>query len=160
MRRLPENRLIIALRLEARQPDRVNATGRGRSASGCGGEACEPELCRRIVAAGGRLLYVPDAVVDHLVPATRLTEAYLAQRFFYQGVTEAFTDIRFAGVRAAWTRVGRGLRHRAAGVSWDGVANAEGNAMLERCRRRQSLGYAAGCVVGLLRYRALRRLAA
>jgi len=119
----------------------------------------EPELCRRIVAAGGRLLYVPDAVVDHLVPATRLTEAYLAQRFFYQGVTEAFTDIRFAGVRAAWTRVGRGLRHRAAGVSWDGVANAEGNAMLERCRRRQSLGYAAGCVVGLLRYRALRRLA-
>jgi len=120
----------------------------------------EPELCRRIVAGGGHLVYVPDAVVDHLVPVTRLTETYLARRFFYQGVTEAFTDIRFAGALAAWRRVGRGLRHRAAGTSWDGAANAEGNAMLERCRRRQSLGYAAGSIVGLLRYRALRRLAA
>src|SRR5207244_5312028 len=100
----------------------------------------EPELCRRIVAAGGRLLYVPDAVVDHLVPATRLTEAYLAQRFFYQGVTEAFTDIRFAGARAAWTRVGRGLRQRAAGQSWDCGDYAAGNAMLQCCRSRHTVG--------------------
>jgi GT2 family glycosyltransferase len=120
----------------------------------------EPEICRRIVDGGGRILYVPGASVEHLVPVGRLTADYLARRFFYQGITEAFADIRFSGARAAWARLGRGLGRRATGTSWDGVANAGGNPTLEHCRRRQSLGYAAGCVVGLFRYRALRRLAA
>ena len=120
----------------------------------------EPELCRRIVAAGGRIRYVPNAVVDHLTPVARLDATWLAKRFFYQGVTEAFADVRFAGALAAWAKLGRGLRHRIAGTGWDGHANAGGNAILVSCRRRQSLGYAAGLVVGTLRYRALRLEAA
>ena len=120
----------------------------------------EPELCRRIVAGGGRLRYVPDAAVDHLVPASRLTREWLARRFFYQGVTEAFADIRFAGGRAAWARLGRGLTGRVRGTAWDGPGNANGNAVLADCRRRQSLGYAAGVLLGSLRYRALRKRAA
>jgi len=120
----------------------------------------EPELCRRIVAGGGRILYAPGAVVEHLIPAGRLTAEYMARRFFYQGITEAFTDIRFDGARAAWARLGRGIGRRASGTSWDGMANADGNRMLMHCRRRQSIGYAVGCVIGMLRYPALRRLAA
>jgi glycosyltransferase involved in cell wall biosynthesis len=120
----------------------------------------EPELCRRIVAAGGRLRYVPGAVVEHLVPASRLTAEWLARRFFYQGVTEAFADIRFAGGLAAWARLGRGITGRMRGSSWDGTLNANGNAVLTECRRRQSLGYAAGVLVGSVRYRALRKRAA
>jgi hypothetical protein len=103
---------------------------------------------------------VPDAVVEHLVPASRLRPAELARRFFYQGVAEALIDIRFDGARAAYGRVVGGLRHRATGTAWDDPALADGNPILAHCRRRQSLGYAAGCVVGLLRYRALRRYAA
>jgi glycosyltransferase involved in cell wall biosynthesis len=120
----------------------------------------EPELCRRIVARGGRILYVPDAGADHIVPARRLTADSLARRFFYQGVTEAFADIRFAGARAAWARLGRGLRGRLAGTAWDRTEHADGNATLAAFRRRQSLGYAAGVLVGSLRYRALRQRAA
>jgi len=120
----------------------------------------EPELCRRIVEAGGRLRYVPGAVVEHLVPASRLTAGWLARRFFYQGVTEAFADIRFAGGLAAWARLGRGITGRMRGSSWDGPLNANGNAVLSGCRRRQSLGYAAGVLLGSLRYRALRKRAA
>jgi hypothetical protein len=120
----------------------------------------EPELCRRLIAAGGRIVYVPGAIVDHLTPVSRLTADWIARRFFYQGVTEAFADVRFSGARAAWNKLGRGLGHRLRGASWDGAANAGGNAMLAACRRRQSLGYAAGVVVGTLRYRALRLAAA
>lgn len=120
----------------------------------------EPELCRRIVQAGGRLRYAPGAVVEHLVPASRLTAEWLGRRFFYQGVTEAFADIRFAGGLAAWARLSRGITGRMRGASWDGADNAGGNPVLAECRRRQSLGYAAGVLLGSLRYRALRKRAA
>lgn len=116
----------------------------------------EPELCRRIVAAGGRIVYVPDAVVDHFLPAARLTREAMARRFFYQGVTEAFAAIRFDGAGSAWARLARGVRRRVEGNAWDRPGNADHNQVLAHCRRRQSLGYAAGVVLGTLRYRVLR----
>jgi glycosyltransferase involved in cell wall biosynthesis len=43
------------------------------------------DLCRRLVAAGGRIIYVPDAVVVHELPAGRLTARYLLRRAYAQG---------------------------------------------------------------------------
>ena len=43
------------------------------------------DLCRRVAAAGGRIVYVPDAVVVHDVPAHRLTPRYMLRRAYAQG---------------------------------------------------------------------------
>jgi len=43
------------------------------------------DLCRRFVAAGGRIVYVPDAVVIHELPPDRLTPGYLVRRSYAQG---------------------------------------------------------------------------
>ena len=43
------------------------------------------DLCRRLVAAGGRIVYVPDAVVVHELLPDRLTPSYLVKRTYAQG---------------------------------------------------------------------------
>jgi GT2 family glycosyltransferase len=43
------------------------------------------DLCRRLMRAGARIRYVPDAVVVHEVPSHRLTRAYLLRRAYAQG---------------------------------------------------------------------------
>ena len=118
----------------------------------------EYELCRRLVAHGGRLRYVANAVVEHLVPGARLAPPAMARRFYYQGMSEAFADIRFAGARVAWVKLLRGVGRRLTGAAWDGTGPAAGNAVLAGCRRRQSLGYAAGVLAGMLQYPRLRRI--
>ena len=43
------------------------------------------DLCRRFAASGGRIVYIPDAVVVHDVPGARLTRRYLLRRAYAQG---------------------------------------------------------------------------
>jgi GT2 family glycosyltransferase len=43
------------------------------------------DLCHRCMGAGGRIVYVPDALVTHDVPAERLTFRYLLRRAYAQG---------------------------------------------------------------------------
>lgn len=43
------------------------------------------DLCRRFAASGGRIVYVPDAVVVHDVPRARLSRRYLLRRAYAQG---------------------------------------------------------------------------
>jgi glycosyltransferase involved in cell wall biosynthesis len=45
-----------------------------------------------IVRSGGRMLYTPFANVRHLVPTSRLTPKWLAQRRFWGGVTRAVVE--------------------------------------------------------------------
>ena len=45
----------------------------------------DSDICRRLLAAGERLLYVPDAVVFHPVDDRRVTRAYFERYYFDQG---------------------------------------------------------------------------
>lgn len=82
------------------------------------------QLCRAVVAAGGRLRWVPDAVVVHELPASRLSRRWILRRAYLQGRSDWQVDAaelrarRANGVRvaAAWLagqlrrRVAEGLR--------------------------------------------------
>jgi glucosyl-dolichyl phosphate glucuronosyltransferase len=52
----------------------------------------EIELLARIVAAGGRVVYWPQAAVAHRVPAERLTKTWFRRRAFAQGVSDVRTE--------------------------------------------------------------------
>jgi glycosyltransferase involved in cell wall biosynthesis len=49
-----------------------------------GGE--ESDLCQRVTAAGGRIMYVGDAVVEHVIPPDRLSALWVAKRLYYAGL--------------------------------------------------------------------------
>jgi GT2 family glycosyltransferase len=65
-------------------------------------------LCRRFVDLGGTIRYVPDAVVVHELPASRLRRRYLLRRFYAQGRSdwllerELLSSTRTGGLAAAW----------------------------------------------------------
>jgi hypothetical protein len=48
----------------------------------------EIEVIARLGQAGGQLLYVPEAVVEHLVPPERLTQAWFRRRVAWQAVSD------------------------------------------------------------------------
>ena len=52
------------------------------------------DLCRRWAAAGGRIAYVPGAVVVHDVPPARVTIQYVARRAYAQGRSDWLLDRR------------------------------------------------------------------
>ena len=49
----------------------------------------ETELCYRVEKAGGKIVYVPDAVVDHVIAQERLTKSWFRTRAFCQGLSKA-----------------------------------------------------------------------
>src|SRR5581483_10531209 len=49
----------------------------------------DTELFERIVARGGRMGFVPRAIVHHMVPAERMTRAYLRRKSFAYGFGSA-----------------------------------------------------------------------
>ena len=50
------------------------------------------EICRRVQEAGFRALYVPDAAVEHWVPAERARVSYFLRWFYWSGITHAIMD--------------------------------------------------------------------
>jgi glucosyl-dolichyl phosphate glucuronosyltransferase len=54
----------------------------------------ETGLAFTVMEKGGRILYHPDATVTHVIPASRLTPKSFADRAFYQGVCDSYTQIR------------------------------------------------------------------
>ncbi len=57
----------------------------------------DTDLCERTLAAGGRLVYEPGAIVHHWIPAERLSAAYLRRRAFATGRTRALQMARRLG---------------------------------------------------------------
>ena len=47
------------------------------------------EWCRRAHAAGLTGFYVPDVVVQHLIPRERLTRRYFRRWFYWRGISRA-----------------------------------------------------------------------
>jgi GT2 family glycosyltransferase len=50
------------------------------------------ELCRRVQDAGYVARYVPDAAVEHWVPANRARVSYFLRWFYWSGITHAIMD--------------------------------------------------------------------
>ncbi|HVU19376.1 MAG TPA: glycosyltransferase [Rhizomicrobium sp.] len=61
-----------------------------------GGEALlsndESDVIERMGAKGARLIYAPEAVVDHLVAADRLTQSWFRRRAAWQAVSDYIAD--------------------------------------------------------------------
>ncbi len=60
----------------------------------------DTEFFKRAHARGHRILYLPSLVVQHLVPASRLTRAFFRERLLYSGYTRAALGTEGAGIIA------------------------------------------------------------
>jgi len=113
----------------------------------------DSDICRRLLSAGERLLYVPDAIAFHPVDDRRLTRAYFERYYFDQGRARTREEGLPAGA-ACWFDVPRYLiasacRKLAIWLLAGGVKR--------RFYHKLQFYYAAGRIVEA---RALRRAAA
>ncbi len=76
---------------------RLDLDRKGSSLMGGG----DTEFFIRARARGKRLLYLPELVVDHRVPASRLTREFFRERLFYSGYTRAAHGTESVPRRAA-----------------------------------------------------------
>jgi glycosyltransferase involved in cell wall biosynthesis len=69
----------------------------------------ESEVIEKMARKGARLIYAPEAVVEHLVPAERLTQSWFRRRAVWQGVSDYLMDSERAFEKApgAWRGVTR-----------------------------------------------------
>jgi glycosyltransferase involved in cell wall biosynthesis len=112
----------------------------GRSLLSCE----ETELCLRVERGGGRILYVPEARIQHKTVAARLTPRWLARRFFAQGRSEAILDWQHAGwpgLYRSWARALRNAREAARRR----LLQPDG-AIFARCQRHALAGYTSGAL--------------
>ena len=52
----------------------------------------EGEMCLRVQQAGYLIVYLPYAVVHHLIPEQRLTQEWLLSRCYWQGISSAIVE--------------------------------------------------------------------
>jgi hypothetical protein len=82
------------------------------------------DLCRRVMGAGARIRYLPDAVVVHDVPRRRLTPSYLLRRTYAQGRSDWLLDRSvnarrpLGGTRGMLVHLGRLLADRTREGLW------------------------------------------
>lgn len=94
----------------------------------------EVNIGKKIVSAGFRIAFAPDAVIHHKIPPERLTKQYFHHRTYWQGISDAILD---AETDAS---VYEGMRKRihdfASNRSVYGANNFTTN-----CSKRIALGY-------------------
>ncbi|MCW5891456.1 MAG: glycosyltransferase family 2 protein [bacterium] len=119
----------------------------------------ETDLCYRLEHAGGTILYLPDAVVDHVVLPERISPAWMLRRASTGGQSAAVFILRNRGVlRALWR-----LRWLY-GASFLTLPYAprepiDAGRFARECRRREAWGYLRGLLRAMPRLRALRSAA-
>jgi glycosyltransferase involved in cell wall biosynthesis len=103
----------------------------------------ELDLCYRLERLGRRILYIPGAVVYHMIDPRRVTVDWFRRRFYWQGKADAYFDlvhrgggfvvarmIQFARAAAAQRVRRRGAARRSAlhrkYVTWTGVGYGVG----------------------------------
>jgi glucosyl-dolichyl phosphate glucuronosyltransferase len=98
----------IAFRVDALRNAGGFSTHLGRTG---GGQSLlsndESDVIARMGTRGGRLIYMPDAVVEHLVPAERLTQTWFRRRVAWQATSDYLQDpVRlFDQASAYWNAV-------------------------------------------------------
>jgi glucosyl-dolichyl phosphate glucuronosyltransferase len=102
-RPLDEEEYLVTANLAARI-DLLRATDGFDPALGPRGRrqiVCDDvQLVRDLRAAGGRVLYTPDAWVTHELPAARLRKSWLLRRSYWQGRSEVIVDRASCGTWA------------------------------------------------------------
>ncbi|MFK7740154.1 MAG: glycosyltransferase family 2 protein [Planctomycetota bacterium] len=88
------------------------------------------EMCYRIEQAGQRVLYVPDAEVEHLIRGDRLSPEWFDRRYYWQGRSQAVFE-----------RLHRGRLHLLRKLPLRALKGWFGG---ERYRRHQQRGLASG----------------
>jgi GT2 family glycosyltransferase len=80
----------------------------------CGGEQIllsneENDVVSRLKEQGGEVAYVPEAVVEHLVPPERLTQSWMRRRVVWQAISDYLQrpEEMFAKARGYWRAVER-----------------------------------------------------
>lgn len=103
----------------------------------------ELELCYRLERLGGRILYIPGAVVYHMIDPARVTVDWFQRRFYWQGKADAYFDLVHRGggfvaerlIQFARAAVAQRVRRRRAArlpflhrsyVTWTGVGYGVG----------------------------------
>jgi len=94
----------------------------------------ETELLHRLARRRGRILYLPDAVIDHHVEAERVSPAAWVR--WHRGLGRAHA--RLAPPANAGERLRRSARHLARAAWW----SLRGRTLLARRESAQSLGHA------------------
>ena len=108
--------------------------------AGAVGFAEDSEFSTRMRQAGYRLLYIPEILIRHRLPAERLTKASFRERFFRLGKTEAFlTPLRWPlwrfGLYSFKTAIFDALQS-----FWFLGTGKSGQAVLKQCHGYQVLG--------------------
>lgn len=67
----------------------------------------ESDVIEKMAAKGARLIYAPDAIVQHLVPEERLTQSWFRRRAAWQAVSDYLmnTERAFANAPSGWRGV-------------------------------------------------------
>lgn len=95
----------------------------------------ETGLALKAKAGGHKAFYATGALLHHWIPASRLTIAAFEERYFYQGVSNSYAEIRAAGGLPSgpgWKVAARGLRRLTGSL---GGQRSRLLARLERARR-------------------------
>ena len=97
-----------------------------------------------IAANGGRQYFAVDAVVDHFVPAERMTTEWLARRVFWGGIEAAIRDRKRAQLFDGEVPAQR-LRMPESAADWAALFGPSADAKLrENLRHAFSVGYVIG----------------
>ena len=67
----------------------------------------ETGLVKKVYEAGYRVVYAPYAVVEHRIPAQRLTIAYMRRRAFDNGISAGYINYRYN--RPSWPALGANM---------------------------------------------------
>lgn len=111
----------------------------------------ESELCLRLQRAGHKVVYVPDAAVNHVIAPHKLTEQWFMRRATGQGVSEAMID----GRHGSTGRYGLALLRRGAiafcspaGLAAGHLTRNRTTQLLWRYRLRNAVGYLRHAATG------------
>jgi glycosyltransferase involved in cell wall biosynthesis len=112
-----------------------------------GGE--ESEICASIRRAGGALLYVPGMKVEHFIHPERLTEQWVLDRYFFEGISRARMPF---GWRVHAVSVAKQIVKLTLLMLMRPFLRTHFQRLLWGCRIRWSIGYASE-LTGVTRFR-------
>jgi GT2 family glycosyltransferase len=136
----------MAFRREAFERYGLFSTDLGRKAAVL--RSCEEiEFCLRLERAGARILYMPEARVQHEIRTERLSADWMRARYAAQGHSEAILEWRHGGLRALLI----GLRRISQHVRANRWVHDPRTALLCSCHWSALHGYFGGALEALLR---------
>ncbi len=95
----------------------------------------EVMLCHRIMLSGKKIKFAPEAVIYHKISKQRLTKQWFYHRTYWQGRSEALTDLRLGGTLSS-----DHLKYFSSEAFFHYCSSLKGD-FTSVCRSRLALGY-------------------